>query len=94
MTTIAITLLIISIICNIIVYDIPFKIIRYTHKNKILNLLLYTIYKIFTCVNCLSYHTTWIYFLIFYCSPIGFAYGFISYLLASIVDKWLHQTSI
>jgi len=94
MMTIAITLLIISIICNVFIYDIPFRVKRYTHKNKYVNILLQVIYKVFTCVNCLSYHTTWLYYLIFFGSGVGFLYGFITYLLASFVDRWLHTTSL
>lgn len=89
-----ITLLIISIMSNIFISDIPFKVERYSSKIKILDIILYIIYKVFTCANCLGYHTTWIYYLIFYSSPIGFIYGFITYLLVSIVDKILHTTSI
>lgn len=91
--TIITIILIISIISNIIVYDLPFKIQRYTSKNKVIRCLLYIIYKVFTCVNCLSYHMTWITFVILWSSPMGFIYGFITYLLSSIVDRLLHTTS-
>lgn len=94
MMNIFVILIIISIISNVIVYDIPFKIKRYTSSYKIIDLILYTSYKVFTCVNCLSYHMTWMYFLIFQNDPMGFLYGFGSYLLASVVDKILHTTTL
>lgn len=93
MMNIAITLLIISIISNIIVYDIPFKVERYVSKIKYVNFILSILYKVFTCVNCLSFHITWLYFLI-NSDPMGFLYGFITYLLSSIVDRILHTTSL
>ena len=94
MMTILVTLIIISIISNIIVYDIPFKFQRYTSSIKIIDIPLYVLWKVLNCVNCLSYHLTWLYFLLIQGDLNGFFYGFITYLLASIVDKELHTTSI
>lgn len=94
MMNILLTLTIIAIISNIIVYDIPLKIERYISKIKLVDICLSTIYKVFTCVNCLSYHLTWLYFLILQCDVMGFLYGFITYLLASVVDRILHTTSL
>lgn len=87
-------LLIISIISNVIVSDIPFKINKYTSKYKFMKLILGIIYKVFTCAPCMSYHLTWLYYLIVLETPIGFLYGFITYLMAAIVDKIMHTTTL
>lgn len=87
-------LIIISIISNVIVYDIPFKFQRYTSSIKIIDIPLYVFWKVLNCVNCLSYHLTWLYFLLIQGDLNGFFYGFITYLLASIVDRILHTTTL
>lgn len=94
MLNILIVLIIISTISNVIVYDIPFKFQRYTSIYKYIDLILYVFWKVLNCVNCLSYHLTWLYFLLIQGDLNGFFYGFGSYLLASVVDKILHSTSI
>jgi len=53
-------------------------------KYKIVDLIIYTIWKVTNCAPCLSYHLTWILFVSFG-SWWGFLFGFITYLISKFL---------
>jgi hypothetical protein len=54
---------------------------------KIINLLIYTIWKVLNCPMCLSYHLFWISYLIYYQSPFGIILGVVCYFLTFIIKE-------
>lgn len=98
-----ITLLIISIISLIITEDLdPLIFIKEKlginktrkiySKYKFIDTIIYSIWKVLNCPACLSYHLTWIFYLLIG-SYIGFIYGFLTYAITRLLYNYLWTTS-
>lgn len=62
-------------------------------KYKFIDIILSIFHKLLNCAPCLSYHLTWLFFLIIG-SYIGFIIGIFTYVITKLLYKYLWTTSI
>ena len=63
-------------------------------RNKFVDGVIFTIWKPLNCAPCLSYHLTWILFLILFQSYIGFLIGLGTYCITKLIYKYVWSISI
>ena len=54
---------------------------------RIVDILIYTIWKILNCPSCMSYHLYWISSLVFYGNIYGIFYGILCYFITFIIKE-------